>query len=229
MPRRKKRLENKTPIARKTPLKTCKAIPPGKGLKRTANPPERKASRPKTASKGIVDLVKARSGGLCEIGIVCLGQAPATERAHRLGKGMGGPGSKGRKASSMPSVLLDACRRDHDLIDRAAVAESYVHGYKVRHGAARPSEVPVLHFRLGWVLLGDDGSHRPAPEAACVPGVLLPVVVCGPWDLLTGGGAVAEVLDRFGHAACHGLAGARDGLLACGCGVVVCVVEEMAA
>lgn len=227
MPRRKKRLENKTPIARKTPLKAGKAIPPGKGLKRKANPPK-PTSRPKTATAAVVDLVRQRSGGLCEIGLLCLGNAPATERAHRRGKGSGGVG-KSAPISNGPANLLDTCRDDHARIDNGRVADAERLGLKVRHGVALPREVPVYLYRHGWVLLGDDGSHRPAPEVACTPGALLPVIVCGPWDLLTGGGAVAEVLDRFGHADCFGLAGAREGLLVCGCGAVVCAVEEAAA
>jgi hypothetical protein len=237
MPPRKKRLENKKPlkpggqIERRTRLRAVKEVPPGiPGQKETPNRPKpaKKPAGPKSPPKKVVDLVKARSGGFCEIGLRCLGEAPATERAHRMGKGIGGAGSKGRKTSDAPADLLDACRADHDLLDRVAVAESYLHGYKVRHGAARPSEVPVQHFRLGWVLLDDAGGWRPAPKIACTPGALLPVVTCGPWDSLTGGGAIREALDRFGHTSCTGLAGVRGGLLLCGCGSLVAAVVEVA-
>lgn len=232
MPPRKKRLKAGKQIERKTRLKAVKEIPPGlPGQKEMGNPPKpkQKPPRPKSPSKSVVDLVKARSGGFCEVGLLCFGEAPATQRAHRMGKGMGGPGSKGRKTSDAPADLLDACRADHDLLDRVAVAESYLHGYKIRHGVAKPVEVPVQHFRHGWVLLDDQGGWRPAPQMACTPGSLLPVVTVGAWDTLTGGGAVAEALARFGHTSCAGLAGVRDWLLLCGCGAVVCAVDEVAA
>lgn len=221
MPRRKSGLKQGKPLERKTEM------PRGAGFKKTANPPKKPKPRPKTAPTPVIDLIKERSLGLCEIGLKCFGTAPAVESAHRQGKGSGGVGPKNTTAN-VASNLLRGCVECHNHIDDVEPADAARIGLKVLHGKAHPREIPVRHYRLDWVLLDDDGGHRPAPEVACVPGALLPVVVCGPWDLLTGGGAVAEVLDRFGHSSCHGLAGARDGLLVCGCGAVVCVVEEVA-
>jgi hypothetical protein len=218
-------------LARRTPLQQASRLQAGKAIARSA---ERKASRPKTPPKRVVDLVRQRSGGMCEIGLLCMGAALATERAHRMGKGMGGAGSKGRKVSDAPSDLLDACRRDHDLIDRASVAESYAHGYKIRHGVVLPREVPVLHFACGWVLLDDQGGGRPAPEAAWDrkrTGHLLPVVAVGwSWDaedrrLYVDEGPVLEAMQRFGHLGCGQWSWSAGGPLECACGAVPFVVE----
>ncbi|HEY9373173.1 hypothetical protein [Streptomyces sp.] len=226
-PKRRKGLERNTPMVNKTSFQRKTEMPRGNGFKRGANPPKKngRKGRPKTAPKTAIDLAKVRSEGLCEIGLKCFGTAPAVESAHRRGKGSGGVGPK-NTTSNTASNLLRGCVACHDFIDNVAPDDAARLGLKVLHGKAHPYEIPVQHYQHGWVLLDNFGGWRAAPEAACTPGALLPVIVCGPWDLLTGGGAVAEVLDRFGHADCCGWAGARDGLLVCGCRSVVCAVEE---
>lgn len=212
-------------LQRRSEMPRGKGIKPGsKALARAAA--KRSASRPRTAPASVVDLVKDRSGGFCEIGLLCLGRAQATERAHRMGKGTGGAGSKGRKVSDSASNLLDACRQDHDLIDRASVAESYVHGYKIRHGIALPHEMPVQHFTHGWVLLDDNGGWAPAPTAAIHPTGLVPVVTITARERdYVIDGVVAEAMDRFGHRGCGGWTYEPGQVLRCDCGADLFVVE----
>ncbi|MEV6035969.1 hypothetical protein AB0L65_32770 [Nonomuraea sp. NPDC052116] len=204
------------PLKRYTELKAKTPMNRGKGFTKTTNTPKPK-SNPKTAPKPVVDLVKARSGGMCEIGLLCLGAAPATQRAHRMGKGSGGVG-KGNTVSNRAANLLDACSEDHYRIDNAEVADAERLGLKVRRGVALPSEVPVFHFRYGWVLLDDEGGLRAAPPMACRPGDLLPVVACTTWELIQQSGAFAEAMDRFGHIQCPGWSAPLEGLFTCGCG-----------
>lgn len=211
---------------RRTPLKAKKPIRHGKGFKPTANPPK-KASRPKTASKSVVDLVKARSGGLCEIGLLCFGSSPATERAHRMGKGSGGVG-KSNPVANGAANLVDGCHDCHVRIDNAEVADAERLGLKLRHGVARPCEMPVHHYRLGWVLLDDDGGYRAAPAASYAGGALIPVIACTAWELINQDGAFIEAMQRFGHHDCPGWPAPRVGLFQCGCGSQPFYLEEVA-
>ncbi|MGI5161442.1 hypothetical protein [Microbispora sp. CA-102843] len=189
-----------------------------------------KASRPAGPSTAVVAAVRRRSGGLCEVGLECGGIAAAAERAHRMAKGAGGPGSKGRAASNSASNLLDACRRDHDRIDRAKVTDAYVWGYKIhRHGLARPHEVPVLHAGYGWVLLDDHGGWRSAPAEA-VTDTLLPVVQITLAEYEhDAAGELIRALHRYGHLDCGGRSWDLDEVLRCACGAAPFVVTLLEA
>jgi hypothetical protein len=210
-------------LQRKTPLVAKKPMARGKGLK--AGAPAKPKARPKTAPKPVVDLVKQRSGGLCEIGILCLGSAPATERAHRMGKGSGGVGKK-NTVSNQAANLLDACHEDHARIDNAEVADAERLGLKLRHTIARPNEVPVhLHNHNGWVLLDNNGGVRRAPEAACVPGALLPVITVTAEEYeFSDDGDVFDAVYRWGHADCGGWGVEVNGPCECICGTVLFIV-----
>lgn len=206
------------PLQRKTRLVAKTPMPRGNGPKASA--PAKPKARPKTATKPVVDLVKERSGGLCEIGILCLGTAPATERAHRMGKGSGGVGKK-NTVSNQAANLVDGCHADHARIDNVEVADAERLGLKLRHTVARPDEMPVhLHNHNGWVLLDNNGGVRRAPEAACVPGALLPVIrLDGSQE------TVKAALKRWGHEECGGWLYVEDGPSECRCGVALFVVE----
>ncbi|MGW4663240.1 hypothetical protein [Streptosporangium sandarakinum] len=138
------------PIPRKTPL-TAKST-----LRRTAPKP----SQPRRTGPGpdVMALLAARSGGVCELGIVCLGSAPAVDPSHRIAKGMGGTKDP---RSNTAANNIHSCRRCHDLVERDPAA-AYANGWKIRRGAADPTEVPVRLWAHGWVYLDDAGGVRPA-------------------------------------------------------------------
>jgi 5-methylcytosine-specific restriction protein A len=143
-----KPLERKTPMPRGNGLKTG-----GKALERAT------ASKPKRAkrtgpSKAVMAILAERSGGMCELGIVCLGNAPATDPSHRIAKGMGGTKDP---RSNTASNNLHACRACHNIVE-ADPKGAYARGWKIRHGQADPRMVPVWHWVHGWVLLDDAGG-----------------------------------------------------------------------
>ncbi|MEU8278176.1 hypothetical protein ACFYOK_37585 [Microbispora bryophytorum] len=218
MPPRRQQMSRGKPPERRAPIGAGDPNAGRKGGKA-------KPSRPAGPSTAVVAAVRRRSGGLCEVGLECGGIAPAVERAHRMAKGSGGPGSKGRAASNSASNLLDACRRDHDRIDRAKVTDAYERGQKIRHGVARPYEIPVLHKKYGWVLLDDHGGWRAAPAAAITPGGPLPVVqISAEVYELNAPHELIRALHRYGHLNCGGWSYELGQLLNCACGATPFVV-----
>ncbi|MFI7114023.1 hypothetical protein ACIBK9_47435 [Nonomuraea sp. NPDC050227] len=214
------------PLKRYTELKAKSPMKRGKGFKAAGEAIKRKAG-PQTAPKAVIDIVKERSDGACEIGLKCFGCAPATETPHRRGKGSGGVGRK-NSTSNVASNLLRGCAACHDLIDDVAPADAARIGLKVLHGVAHPYEIPVRHWRFGWVLLDNEGGYRPAPIEACTPGDLLPVIAVDVWDLIQQNGAFIEAMERFGHLQCPGWSTPRVGLFTCGCGSTPFYLEEVA-
>lgn len=201
-----------------------KQAKPRKPLKRSKS---KKHAKPQPVPEAAKELIRARSGGLCEVGLLCGGQARGVDPAHREGKGSGGTD---KWWSDLASNLLWSCREDHDFIDNKQPAKAERLGMKARAGVARPWEIPVKHKRLGWVLLDHNGGHRPAPTFSTPEGRRpIPVVACTVWELIASAGAIAEALERHGHKGCPLLTGVRDGLLVCGCGRAVFAVEEVAA
>jgi hypothetical protein len=209
-------------------------MPRGNGPKRqpfkAAFPAPRKAKR--SGAKGFpraaANLMKARSGDLCEIGLLCMGHAQATESAHRLAKQAGGVGPKNTWSSKAANGLR-ACSDDHRLVDGANEGEAFRLGYKIRHGVARPVEVPVLHIEFGWVLLDDAGGWRPAPAVSYErPDGLLPVVGVSKWDLMVPTGAFLDAMERYGHINCPGWSPPREGVFTCGCGAEVFALDVIA-
>ncbi len=106
-------------------------------MARNTNPPQ-----------WVVDLVHARSGGICEVCLV----VRASQQHHRRPRGMGGTR---RPESNRPSALLDLCHLCHDAVERNR-EWARDHGYLVRQ-EHDPAAVPVkLCGRL--VLLDDAGG-----------------------------------------------------------------------
>ena len=145
------------PLQRITPLTAKKPMGRGQGLK-----PGKAAAKPKRRRTGppadVMTLLAQRSGGWCELGIVCLGSAPAVDPSHRIAKGMGGTKDP---RSNTAANNMHACRACHDLVERSP-AESYANGWKIRRGQANPTDVPVRHWVHGWVYLDEAGGWRPA-------------------------------------------------------------------
>jgi hypothetical protein len=207
----------RSPLQRKTPLRAAKGM-------------ERKSAPKRPRLKGVPADVKAilleRSGGLCEVGLTCGGLAPAVHPAHREGKKAGGTSADW---SNVPSNLLASCAEDHRLIDQVSPAGAERLGLKLRTGVARPWEVPVRHARLGWVLLDDQGGHRPAPAGSYADGRRpTPVIACPTWDLMVQAGAFIEAMDRYGHLQCPGWSPPREGAFQCGCGSAPFLLEVAA-
>lgn len=192
-----------------------------------------KRSRPKNHSRAVAvpagakAVIRKRSGGLCEVGLVCGGVAAGVDPAHREGKGSGGTG---KAWSNLPSNLAWSCRGDHDLIDNKSPSGAERLGLKIRAGVARPWEVPVKHARFGWVLLDDEGGHRPAAAGSYAPGRRpTPVVAVDVWELIEQNGAFTEAMERYGHLQCPGWSAPRVGLFTCGCGASPFYLEEVVA
>ncbi|MGI5274677.1 HNH endonuclease [Nonomuraea sp. CA-218870] len=204
-PERRTPLKQGQPPARQSPIQQRKPLTPGKSAGQP-NPPARKSSRPKPVPAEVKDLLKARSSGVCEVGLTCGGFAAGTDPAHREGKKAGGT----RKPwSNTASNLLWSCRPCHDLIDQKQPANAEKLGLKVREGVARPWEVPGLHAHLGWVLLDDRGGYRPAPAGSHQNGKRpVPVVPVAALD---------EAAARYGHGSCPP-GGVQAGPYVCGCG-----------
>lgn len=150
----------RTELKRGKPLERKTSMPRGKGLRSGGEALARKAAaKPKRVKRtgpptSVMAVLAERSGGLCELGIVCLGNAAAVDPSHRIAKGMGGTRDP---RSNTASNNLHACRACHDLVERDPAA-AYNNGWKIRRGAADPREVPVRHWVHGWVYLNDDGS-----------------------------------------------------------------------
>lgn len=175
-----------------------------------------KTSRPKGVPAAVKHVLLRRSGGACEIGLACGGSGLAQDPAHREGKKAGGTS---KPWSNSPSCVMAACRRCHRRIDGIEVRGAENLGLKLREGVARPWEVPVQHTRLGWVLLDDQGGHRPAPEGSHAPGRRpTPVVACTERELVAQDGAFIEAMERYGHLQCPGWSDPLPGPFTCGCG-----------
>lgn len=111
-------------------------------------------------------LVRARSGGMCE---VC-GLTPATNIHHRRARGMGGT----RRAIHTPDWLLHLCGSGtqgcHGYVE-AHPELSYAKGWKLRyyqHPSTAPVELTPRWYisdsppvQLRWVLLQPDGTVKP--------------------------------------------------------------------
>ena len=196
---------------------------PRKPLKRTGG---KKRAKPNPVPKAAQDLIRSRSGGLCEVGLVCGGTGRGVDPAHREGKGSGGTD---KWWSNLASNLLWSCRDDHDLIDNKQPARAERLGLKVRAGVARPWEIPIQHKRLGWVLLDHNGDHRPAPVGSHPDAQRpFPVVALGVWDLIKQGDSFREAMARFKHQDCPAWPQPREGLYQCSCGSIPFYLEQVA-
>lgn len=219
------------PPKRTSPLKSGgnkleATVPLERGSEPKRSGPAWKPSRPKPVSKAAKELLKARSGGLCEVGLVCGGKAQGVDPAHREGKKSGGTG---KWWSNLASNLLWSCRDCHDFIDQKQPKAAEKLGLKVREGVARPWEIPVLHKQFGWVLLDHDGGHRPAPAGSHPDGKRpISVVAVGTWDLIKQDGPFIEAMERYKHLQCPGWSAPLVGLFTCGCGSTPFYLEQVA-
>lgn len=156
---RKSRLQAKTPLRSKTGLKSTTGLESGKGLKRqelVARPKKRKPGE--AAAEDLArKLVRARSGGLCE---VC-GRVPAREFQHRKAQVHGGEYSAVNGLDVCGHGNLDGC---HGHIHQNATI-AYEQGWSVRSGHD-PATRPVWLAGRGRVLLRADGSTIPYGKAA---------------------------------------------------------------
>lgn len=102
------------------------------------------------------EVVKARALGRCEL----CGERLGTDFSHRVAKGMGGAGSKGRAASDAPTNGLWSCRPCHMWVE-AHPEESYARGWKLRHGQDPEAEPALLvtPYGTGWYRLAADGTY----------------------------------------------------------------------
>lgn len=100
-------------------------------------------------------LVKARSGGWCEIQITDTCHTQATDFSHRIREGQGGQWSA--------SNGLHACRPCHSWVSL------YPFGARAKGWALwsyEDSALEPVYHRGQWVLLGDDGSVTPCGPPA---------------------------------------------------------------
>lgn len=168
--RRTSELKPGKPLQRKTWMPRGKGFTRAIGetaqtVRKVAEKATGKAKRRTGPPAKVMRLLRERSGGLCELGIVCLGRAAATDPSHRMAKGMGGTKDP---RSNTAANNLHSCRKCHDVVERDPAA-AYANGWKIRRGIADPQDIPVRHWVHGWVYPGEDGSARPTaaePERA---------------------------------------------------------------
>jgi hypothetical protein len=103
----------------------------------------------------VVAVVKARSGGWCEIAIegVCTGAA--CQRHHRITQKAGGRHGAAARRSDRASGLLDLCFCCHDVVTNRP-ARAYTYGWSLKEKQDSAME-PVL-YRGVLSYLGDDGA-----------------------------------------------------------------------
>jgi 5-methylcytosine-specific restriction endonuclease McrA len=147
---------------RSKPLRRRTALRPGGPLKRTElkRKTRLRSVRPamSPAERHGKDVVRARSGGLCE----ACGMRRAAEVHHRKNRSQGGTWD--------PANLLDVCRTCHRWVG-AERPSARARGWAVWRDDD-PAALPVLR-RDTWVLLAADGQLTPvirytgAPWAQC--------------------------------------------------------------
>lgn len=94
-------------------------------------------SRAQQISRPVRDLVKARSGGVCE---VC-GVAAAVHMHHRRPRGMGGSRAP---STNTASNLLHLCLACHTAIESASRTRATSYGWLVPAAVDDPGMVPAL-------------------------------------------------------------------------------------
>lgn len=108
-------------------------------------------------------IVRERSGGVCEIQLEgCWGRA--SQKSHRIARGMGGRHGAAKKLSDRPSDLLDSCLFCHLVITRVPwKVDAKGNGWVLVDGQ-EPTQEPV-NRRGEWGYLTDDGRFVPFEEA----------------------------------------------------------------
>jgi hypothetical protein len=146
-------LQAHAPLRRKTALagrRADSALPPALTVKPRAT---RSRFLPAAAA-----LIRARSGGMCEIGLLgCWGRA--SEKSHRITQKSGGRHGVAKERSDRPSNALDACHWCHLVItERPWLVDAKGNGLVlVEH--QEPTQEPVL-YRGALSYLDDAGGLR---------------------------------------------------------------------
>jgi len=141
-------LKRTGPIKRKTPMKAAQHL--------TQRIVKTKRAKVTAAERNARKVVRARSGGICEI----CGHAAATNFGHRKNRSQGGQWSA--------SNGLDLCGsgstgcHGHATVNPALARER---GWAVL-STQDPAEVPVFLAGHGWVFLLEDGSTTQQETAA---------------------------------------------------------------
>lgn len=157
---------------RRIPLQRSAPLAPGGPLRRTAPqrgpvPPPRQVPLPRRTSeppekRHAKEIIRARSGGTCEI----CGMKRACDPSHRRAAAHGGPWSG--------SNLLDACRPCHEGAENLPL-DADAGGWRIVHRDTPPAAarvwLPATATRLaGWWLLDDGGgvweTDGPVPPLA---------------------------------------------------------------
>jgi hypothetical protein len=112
---------------------------------RPVTPEEREARR----------LVAERSGGMCELGILCSGGSRAADWSHRIGRAQLGPWNAANGG--------DACRPCHSWAQTHPLRARLETGWILR-STDDYRATPVLHAVHGWVVLDSAGGYRPTTE-----------------------------------------------------------------
>lgn len=151
---RKTALKNKKPMARgNAPIKSRRGHAPRPEKK----PRPKLATQPPRTSpeeRRTRQIVDDRSDGFCE---KC-GTPGATDKAHRVARGVGGPWS--------PANILDLCRACHAYHHKHP-KDAYRGGWHLQAGSD-PTTCPVwFHHEgtIGYAYLNNDGTHTWAEEA----------------------------------------------------------------
>lgn len=150
--RAKKPLRSKTKLKRGGPLPQMSAsrlaqfggrVPRNSLQKPSAPRAQAKAKRPADTgpTQSVRDLVKKRSGGMCEWP-AC--PERATDKQHRLGRKQGGRHRAMRDRLNGAAWLIDCCRLHHERVTSAS------------------GEVLEEAKRIGWVLTEDQDALRVA-------------------------------------------------------------------
>jgi hypothetical protein len=145
------------PLARKTPLREV-------SLKRAAS--SGKSARPRDTGpdRTTRELVLERDDWACFCcGKTILGHDYSLQ--HRDSRGMGGSKNPLKNSpANLITLLGSATTECHGRVEGRRTADN-VAGYWLKTGQ-EPADTPVLHWRLGPVLLGHDGSVEPVGRAA---------------------------------------------------------------
>ena len=151
-------LTRTVPLAPGEPPRRLVPLQRTSGPARVAVPRQRPASGPTRAVRA---LVLDRDHWTCVPSLDCPpGPRTGLVLHHRLNRGMGGSTDP---AVNEPWNLLVACGSCNYVLETATTRDFYTSGWKVRHGAVTPGDIPVLYPPDGtWWLLLPDGQRRPA-------------------------------------------------------------------
>lgn len=145
-------------LTRRIALQRRAPLQGGGPLPRT--PMKRKRRQPAVPA-GVLAMLAARSGGVCELALaVCGGRA--IDPSHRITQKMGGRHGEAKSLHDRLSDLLHSCRPCHVLITREPAWAGSL-GLVLREGADTAAEPVLTRHHARRVLLDDAGGWRPVP------------------------------------------------------------------